>query len=421
VKRALATWRPARGEWNRAAAAHLHRRVGFGATPAELDQDLRGDAGDAVSRLLARDAHDPEIYAAARHLLAAGDVEQLAAWWMALILAGGAPLRERMTLTWHGHFATSNAKVGDVRMMHAQNELLRARGLGDFRELLHAIARDPAMLVWLDGDDNRRGAPNENFARELLELFALGRGAYAERDVQEAARAFTGWGTEGRAARFRPERHDDGAKAVLGRRDVESGADAVDAVLEHPACARHVARRLLRELVAPNPADAWVAETADVLVAAHWDVGATIETIVRSELFFSPRARRARVAAPVELVAGAARALAVEFAPQTAARAAADMRQALFRPPSVEGWDGGGSWADAGAWVARHNLLVSLAETCDAGAFADDPAARAVERLIPELVGTRFEAAVRGALPAGANAPRTAVALVLTAPEYHLA
>jgi len=427
----LKRWRPGRGGWDRAAAAHLHRRAAFGATPAELDKALALGVDGAIDALLDRDAHEPALLGSARHLLGAGDEEVLASWWFALILAGGAPLRERATLIWHGHFATSNAKVRDVRLMHAQNELFRERGLGDFRELLHAVARDPAMLKWLDGDENRRGAPNENFARELMELFALGRGAYGERDVQEAARAFTGWGTDRRAARFRPENHDPGPKVVLGRRDVKSAEDAVDAVIAHPACARHVAARLLRELVAPEPEPAWIEATAETLLGAKWSIRATIEAILRSELFFSRDVRRARIAAPVELIACAARGLSAELAPLTAAREAARMRQALFLPPSVKGWDGEAAWADAGAWVARHNLLVSLADACDVTAFEDEPARRAVERLAPDLAGTAFERALSSSL-ARAHADegsrdasreavaRTALALVVTAPEYHL-
>ena len=186
----LEPWQPQAGEWDRSAVLHLFRRAGFGARPEELELALAEGLEPTLARLLA-DRAAPELRASIQPLLATGELELLQAWWMALILEGGAPLRERMALVWHGHFASSNDKVGDVRLMFAQNELFRTHGLGDFRALLRAVARDPAMLRWLDGDSNRRGHPNENFAREAMELFTLGIGNYGERDVQEAARAFS--------------------------------------------------------------------------------------------------------------------------------------------------------------------------------------------------------------------------------------
>ena len=178
----LDPWRPRAGQWDRAAAQHLFRRAGFGARPAELELALSEGLEATLVRVFA-DGTPPELLASIQPLLPAGELEHLQAWWMALILEGGSPLRERMTLVWHDHFATSNDKVGDVRLMYAQNELFRVHGLGDFRTLLKAVARDPAMLRWLDGESNRRGHANENFARELLELFALGLGNYGERGL----------------------------------------------------------------------------------------------------------------------------------------------------------------------------------------------------------------------------------------------
>jgi len=290
------------------------------------------------------------------------------------------------------------------------------------------------MLVFLDGDENRRGAPNENFARKLMELFALGRGNYGERDVQEAERAFTGWGTEGRAFRVREAHHDPGEKTVLGRSGALRGEDAVDAVLAQPACARWIAARLLAELVAPDPEPAWIDATARELLRADWSVAAVVRTLLSSELFFSPRARRARIAGPVELIVATARLLGAHLAPSAAARAALEMGQPLFRPPSVKGWDGGRAWINAGAWAARHNFLCSAAEDggaleVDAAALLGEPAdagqaaERAVALLVPDLAGSPFAEAVATAARAhgAASDPAPlALALVLTAPEYHL-
>jgi uncharacterized protein (DUF1800 family) len=230
----LAPWEPRADEWDPAAIQHLWRRAGFGATPAELERSLAEGLTTTLARLF-EDRTDPDLAGTARAVLAAGDLELLQAWWMGMILAGGAPLRERMTLVWHDHFATSNEKVDDVRLMHAQNELFRTHALGDFRALLAGVARDPAMLLWLDGDSNRVGRPNENFARELLELFTLGIGNYAERDVRETARALSGRGTRGRAFELRPEHHDDGEKTILGSTGRLDGDGALAAILAQPA------------------------------------------------------------------------------------------------------------------------------------------------------------------------------------------
>ena len=434
MKDALAAWDPRPGEWDRAAAAHLYRRAGFGATEQELQAALAGGYAQAVAGLVEQRPDDGAELDGARHLLAAGELAPLSAWWMSLLLGGRAPLRERVTLMWHDHFATSDAKVGDVRLMHRQNELFRARGLGDFRELLHAVAKDPAMLVFLDGGENRRGQPNENFARELMELFALGRGHYGERDVQEAARAFTGWGTAGRAFCLRDAHHDPGEKTVLGASGSFGGDEVVDVVLAQPACARWIAARLLSELVAPDPEPAWVDAAAEALVREQWDVRRVLRVILSSELFFSPRARRARIAGPVELIVCTARALGARVAPSAAARAALEMGQALFRPPSVKGWDGGRAWINAGAWVARHNFLASVAadepelevelmSALGEPRSSSEAVQRAVLVLVPDLAGSDFAAAVESAVGPGTGAPeaaRLAAALILTAPEYHL-
>ena len=268
----LRAWRPGRGEWDACAILHLHRRAGFGANREELERASLEGLEPTLGRLF-EDHTSSELRDSIQPLLAAGNLEFLQAWWMARILAGAAPLRERMTLVWHDLFATSHDKVDDVRLMHGQNELLRREALGDFRVLLHAIARDPAMLVWLDGNSNRKEQPNENFAREVLELFALGKGNYTEHDVQEAARAFSGWGTAGRAFVLSPEHQDDGAKTILGRTGAWDGGQALDLMIGHPACARHIAHVLLEAFVSPRVEPHWVAALAETIRISDWDIG----------------------------------------------------------------------------------------------------------------------------------------------------
>ena len=429
------------GRFDRDAARHLLRRAGFGPRPGQVERALERGLEATLGTLLEPPEHPGTLREDARHLLAAGRIEALQSWWMALILGDHDPLRERMTLAWHDHFATSSDKVDDVRLMHRQNEMLRDLALGDFRDLLQAVATDPAMLVWLDGNENRRGRPNENFARELMELFALGIGQYTERDVTEAARALTGWGTLGRGFHFRPEHHDGGTKRVFGRSGAFAGEQLLELVLEHPACPAWVARRLLAEFVTAKPADGDVRAVAELLVEQDWNVGRTLARLLRSELFFAPEHRRARIAGPVELVAFTIRATAAPTPPAEASRAAAEMGQALFRPPSVKGWDGGRSWIDAGTWVARHNFLARLAASHRAGrsgrgfdltAACGEPADRAgiVAGLAGALLGESGWSADRTLLttlerealaaPDDDEALRRVALLLMTAPEYHL-
>jgi len=435
---ALQRWRPAPGAWDRAAAAHLLGRAGFGGTPAEVEAALASGFEATLAGLFEERAPDAALARGAEKLLAGGDIDVLAGLWMARILSGAAPLRERMTLVWHGHFATSWDKVSEVRMMNAQNELFRQHALGDFRVLLHAVARDPAMLRWLDGDDNVKGSPNENFARELMELFALGLGAYSESDVKESARAFTGWGTEGMSFALRPRRHDAGPKTVLGQTGNLDGDAVVDIVLAQPACSRWIARRLLTELALPEPPPDAVEALAQVLTDSGWSLRAAVEAILASELFFSPAARRARIAGPVELVARSVRQLGVRFSPRLAAAAAARMGQTLFRPPSVKGWEGGKAWIHVGAWIARQDFLSSLAADhlgrdgdarTDLTRVRERPASNAaaaemaLTQLLPGLEDERFAGIVRAAAEkcgTADDALRLCAALVMTSPEYQL-
>jgi len=422
------------GDLDRASAAHVLRRVGFGAPPERVDRAVREGLEATLRDLERRRDHEPALTGdAAARLASLGDPETLQARWMALILGDGAPLLERVTLMWHGHFATSNAKVGDVRLMHRQNELFREHGLGDFRALLHRVAKDPAMLVWLDGDLNRVGAPNENFAREVMELFALGiEGGYTEGDIQEAARAFTGWSVRGRRFTFRAEHHDGGEKRLFGRGGVRTGEEAIDRILEHPSCPRWIARRLLTTFLAPEPSEALVARYARVLVEEGWHVGDTLGRLFRDEVFLGQDARRSRIRGPVELIADAVLTCGADVAPLEAARAASRMGQSLFAPPSVEGWEGGRAWIDPGTWLARHNWLVDLALSGGIDAAAafgrhaePGPCVDAVTRaLLPEGAGPELRAALLGAAESAdspARASAEVCALVLTSPEYHLA
>jgi uncharacterized protein (DUF1800 family) len=334
---------------------------------------------------------------------------------------------------WHGHFATSDMKVGDVRSMYQQNQLFRELGLGDFRQLLHSVALDPAMLLWLDGDQNKAGAPNENFAREVLELFALGvEAGYSQQDVAEAARAFSGWSVDRRAAVFCPQEHDAGEKTLFGRGGVRTSEDALDHILAHPACSTWVARRLLITFCLHDPSHILCEEWGRALVANDWRIDRTLAQLFQSELFLGHASRRSRIAGPVELVANVVLSLRVKVPPGAAARAASDMGQTLFLPPTVKGWDGARAWIHPGTWIARHNRLLELVLSGDGfdaqRAYGADLAATEVvplvlDTLLPDgvdaLFRTTLEDAARDA-SSPSDAARDVTALVLTAPEFHL-
>ncbi len=423
--------------WTAADAALVLRRVGFGASRETLARAVDLGFEATLAEVEGRRAHADEFSAKnAQKLVSTGSLTGLQARWMALILGDGAPLVERVALMWHGHFATSNAKVGDVALMHQQNELFRTQGLGDFRQLLHAVAKDPAMLVWLDGNQNRVGAPNENFAREVMELFGLGIGSgYTEADIQEAARAFSGWSVISRRFQFREPHHDKGEKRLLGKGGVYSGADAIERVLAHPECPRWIARRLLTTFLVPEPGPALVDRYAGVLVQEEWQVGRTLGRLFRDPVFLGDDARRARIASPIELVAGVVLSTGAQLSPLDAVRAAGVMGQTLFMPPTVKGWDGGRTWIDPGTWLARHNWLAdfALAKGLDAaeafGADGEAPRDRGagveavLSVLMPEGVDERFRQALQGAAASAhssGHALHKVAALVLTSPEYHL-
>jgi uncharacterized protein (DUF1800 family) len=401
----LERWRPGRGEFDRAAAIHLLQRAGLGFGPAAVAAALERGLDATIDALFDEPQHDATLSGSIGSLLGTGSIESLQAWWLALVLGAHAPARERLTLLWHDHFATSWDKVQDVRLMHGQNELFRRHGGGDFRELLRLAARDPAMLVWLDGNSNRRGHPNENFAREVMELFALGLGNYTERDIAEAARAFTGRGVELRRFRFAPAYHDDGEKSLFGRSGRFDGDAALELILAHPACSRHVARTLLEHYAGAAPPERVVPQHPRAPAPHDWNVAHAVAVILRSRWFFEPARRSTRIAGPVELVARAIARLGASVAPARAAQACAAMGQSLFRPPSVKGWDGGAAWINAGSWIARHEFLVELARDAATRAGADELARDFADEIGVDVAGLE---------------PAEALAATLTAPEFHL-
>jgi uncharacterized protein (DUF1800 family) len=453
----LGPWAPyeptASDPWDLRKAAHLHRRAGFGATWGQLQRDLRDGPAASIDRLL-HPAEPPKeeqqiLDVLRQGVLDTNDAERLKAWWLNRILYGVDPLREKLTLFWHGHFATSNHKVHSVPFMLRQNELFRRHALGDFAELLRGVCADPAMLVWLDGGANRKERPNENFAREFLELFTLGLGRYTEKDVREAARAFTGW-VENRDNSFPPRRQfhfdraafDDGAKTFLGRTGCWQAGDIVRITLEQPACAEFLCRKLYRFFVRENaapPADL-ITPLAQELRTHNYSIRHILETILRSRHFFSAAEYRQRIKGPVEFSAGVVRVLEVPRGGMNLlALAVACERQGqdLFYPPNVKGWDGGRTWLTSATLLERGNWVSDVIwGNATVGVMPYDPPAWAkahdfrpaqataalVDLLLQSDLDPRARALIdRTAATATADALRKALQLALHTPDFHLA
>ncbi len=387
--------------WDARAAAHLLRRAGFGASPAEVGravgQGLEGAVKDLFDEAPEQEAQFQETFRrVSGRLVDFGDAGQLQAWWCYRMLTTRTPLREKLTLFWHGHFATSYHKVEDIFLMHRQCETLRRLAWGNFHDLLLAVSRDPAMLVYLDGESSTKERPNENFARELMELFTLGVGHYTEKDVAEAARAFTGWHRDGAKFKFEVGAHDDGDKEVLGRRGKLNGTDVIDALTAHPALLRFLARKLLVFFACPEPPAEVVEEAAEVFRAGQLSVKRFLTVLFQSKFFYGPTCRRTRISSPVECVIGACRSFGVRLAAPECRDHITAMGQELFGPPNVKGWDGERKWIHAGTWAARQAFgqrVGELASDSDFGpnlnAFAVVPAEVTDPKRVAELLCER--------------------------------
>ena len=436
--------------WNLRRVVHLHRAAGFAATWKELQRDLADGPGTSVRRLLAGKTRIDNVSeefesVADLRLRDARHIADLKAWWFFRLYHGPDPLGERLTLLWHNHFATSNLKVRNVGAMRRQNEVFRKRGRGPFGELLRAVVHDPALLIWLDAPANRKGAPNENLGRELMELFTLGIGHYTEKDVKEAARALTGWQVKGGAFHEWPPDHDDGDKTILGKKGRFKGDDLVRLLLEHPATSKRLAWRLCNWLmgekgVAPAALDALAAG----LRKHDLDVGWGVETVLRSHTFFAEANLGKRVLGPVEFLVGVPRALECFDPPPNSlvlAEWAARLGQDLFYPPNVGGWPGGRFWLSTQAIIGRANYAaalvrgelsprplplagLALARRHGRGRDLDDFLAFCAELLTGAPPDNAWGKRLRGALGARATlndrTARVAIALVAASPEVQL-
>jgi len=410
-------------------ARHLLNRTSFAANPEEINAFARLTREQAVDRLLAGGRNPPvtpppswtgepfqsprrfQAMSAEERKLARAELFQrafeLQSWWLSEMLSTPSPLTEKMTLFWHNHFVSSQQKVRSPQLMYQQNVLLRRHALGNFRQMLHAVARDPAMVIYLDSASNRKGSPNENFARELMELFTLGEGNYGESDVKEAARAFTGWSINPATGEFlfRSAVHDDGMKTVLGRTGDFQGDGVLDILLEQPQTAEFIVGKLWRELVARDPDPAEVKRIARVFRDSGYEIGTALRAILDSDAFYSSQNRAGLIKSPIELVVGTLR----QFKFKTGevmpfVLAANQLGQALFAPPNVKGWPGGETWINSTTLLARkaflerlfrvEELRPMLASAMDGGMDQPKGVARLAggrERFVRAMMEVRFD------------------------------
>lgn len=317
------------------------------------------------------------------------EIAELSWWWLDRMRTTPTPLVEKMALFWHGHFATSVQKVKDAYWMWRQNNLFRRYALGNFRTLLREVARDPAMLIYLDLAQSRASHPNENWARELMELFTLGIGHYSEADVRESARAFTGYRIDltNQQFRYAPGQHDAARKTFLGHEGNFSGDDILDLIVAQPACAQFLGHKIWRFFVEDEPAPSSVAAVASSLRRNRFELAPVLRELLGAEEFYNARARRSQIKSPVQLLVQTCRLLETSLPPVKVARnALQQMGQIVFAPPNVKGWDGGKSWISTSTLLFRYNFanyLVNGAQGHPRLPVALRPAPVDLDRIIP--------------------------------------
>lgn len=353
---------------------HLMRRAAFGAPASVLEKYSSKSYGAIVDDLINVDRFPrPEEDLLERYYIQHADEESTrwtAARWMYRMINSQRPLEEKVALMWHGVFATGYTKVANNLMMRTHYEMLRDLGLGSFRDLLLALARDPAMIYWLDQQMNHGEATNENFGRELLELFSMGRGNYTEDDVKECARAFTGWTKSQTIPRYptgwyhsefiyKAEDHDDGVKTFLGETGNLNGQDVIDIIVRQPATASFVGQKIYAFFVSDDPDKDAIDQIANVFVQSNYQIRDVLHYVFNADFF--KEAMFKKVKSPAEVVAGTAilagrHTTAYEFGLTNMSKKTTLMGQELLNPPTVEGWHTGREWIDSSYLVERVNF-----------------------------------------------------------------
>ncbi len=381
-------------KWTAVEAAHLLNRAGFGGTPSEIEALRALGVVGAVDRLLTGDEDDDlfpppplseptELHEEMAAMRGTSDDEEkrelrkqrnqaqrqqlfaLRAWWLGRMRYTPHPLREKLTLFWHGHFATGYQKVKVAYLMWRQNETLRAGALGDFRELAKQVSKDPAMMKYLDTVNSKRQKPNENFARELMELFLLGEGVrYTEDDIKESARAFTGYGLDPRVMAFRkvPRVADSGEKNFLGEQGNFDGDAIIDIIAEQPECSEFIVGKLWRFFVSDEAPPDQIRALAANFRGSGYDIPSTLRELFLSDAFYAPSVIRSQIKSPIQWVIQTARVLNAPLpAPAAMEAALKQMGQIPFEPPNVKGWPGGRAWITSSTYLFRCNLAGYIA------------------------------------------------------------
>ncbi|HEV2292407.1 MAG TPA: DUF1800 domain-containing protein [Tepidisphaeraceae bacterium] len=458
-------------------AAHLLNRAGFGGTEDEVKRVLELGPYEAVEWLLdfpdagaeelsQDDVPDlssvegyPKNYREAQQLMR-GMTEQermayrqklmrvnreavlaTVAWWVQRMADGPHPLQEKLTLFWHGHFTTSARDERSAHLLWQQNELLRRQAAGNFAQFVLNISRDPAMLDYLNNQQNRKQKPNENYARELMELFTLGIGNYTEKDIKEAARAFTGWGHNGDDFVFRKYDHDNGEKQFFGRRGNLDGHHVIEAILDHRACAPYIAGRLWNFFVYEYPEPEVTQGLGQVLREAKWELRPLLRTMLTSQAFYSDKAIGTQIKSPVQLVVGTSRLLGLELpVGRGLGNALAKMGQVPLEPPNVKGWPGGRAWINTSTLFVRYNTAVRMVDgdnltgrrTARSGVeislngMSGKPAYEIVDAWVARLVQRPIESEKRRILVEAVGEKPTdesvkkMVQLIVSTPDYQL-
>ncbi|MFN8524147.1 MAG: DUF1800 domain-containing protein [Chloroflexota bacterium] len=419
----------------RSRVALLLRRAGFGSTPEELDRYAKQGLDATIDELLhperASESFDELLGTLNGHLLDLQFLEDVQTWWLYRMVRTKRPLLEKLTLFWHGHFAVGNAKVQNPLFMHQHLDLLRTHGLGSYRDMLYAVSKDPAMLVWLDNATNRKVAPNENYGRELLELYTLGIGPYSEADVQAAARAFTGWNLRGTEFVFDRNQHDFGSKTFMGKTGALDGGDIIDAVVGREETARRICGKLFSYFAYPRPEAAVLQPLVTVYLKQDQRIGPVLEALFRSDAFYSEESRYGHVKSPVEYTVGAIRSLGAQVRERALVAALRSMGQDILNPPNVAGWRGGAGWVNPSTLLERFNFAARLAtsrgEPNDGGQVkvsellgvpaGDLNGERVADRLVELLGGLELAPEARQALVSYVQAPLVFPQYVTAAPN----
>ena len=456
--------------WDAAKAAHLLRRTGFGPLPSEIAEAMSAGPERAVESLFAfppeptfgprtdidaspgfddvveaeqrvenlrralsraREKDHPELRAAVEEAnrAHAHAIMHVTGLWLHLMATTPAPLQEKLVLFWHGYFTSSFGDVHDAIAMFNQNQLFRRHAAEDFVRLLELVAKDPAMLRYLNNDENRSGHPNENWARELMELFTMGIGNYTETDVKESARAWTGWtlldhrSFDGRRTfAFKPLAHDGGLKTFLRETGRLDGTDILRIIRAHPATPRWIAGKLAQFFVAPQPDPSLVDAMAQQLRDTNYGIRPVLEALFRSRAFYRPEVMHAHVKSPTEFVVGAVRHLGIAKPDWVRlSQAMAAMGQRLFFPPTVAGWHGGPAWINAGTVFLRTDLAAALV----AGRFGapDTSSLSSLDAAADRLLGRPLPSERRDILARVGSGEVTGrvLHLILSLPEYQVA